>query len=460
MLPILPAALAVLGACGGERAPNPVKEALARTPRAREIGAPVTFRFPAAGPGDVKLYRLPRLEEAAWRFEGGDHPARAVVGFAGDDDLVYTVTGPRQLLALDLATGRARVVDTAVALATLGPTGTPYVVYADGSAATVQQRAPLRWSHPFSTPPLAVWGAVRHRLLALVTHDGERRLELLAEGAAPVGQELPAGEVAVTWWGDRVAVAADSGIVTIDPGGTAPRGFVRLRPAPQLVAFSPSGHRLYAATASELLALDRFDLAVLHRLPLPGPVSALRPDPRGQLLLLRHATADTTWVVTVARWALVGALAGEWTDDLPAAAPDGTILVRREGVVRAIVPDGLEETGRADDPDDDLWLVAAWDPRRPAIELASATTAAEQPQASVTYWVQVASTINQAWAEERAADLRRAGILAGVLAPELSDEPYRVVIGPYPTHEDAQGIGHKLGLPFWVFSRDTSSAIP
>ncbi len=449
-----------LAACDAGRHANPVKDALARTARSTGVGTSVAFRFPGQTAGDPKLYHLPGLEEVAWRFEGAAAPTHLPVGFASDDDLVYTLTQQRELVALDLATGRARVVDTAVALATLGPTGTTYVVYDSGTVAVVQHRAPTRWSHGFSAPPRAVWGAVRNRLIGLIVSDTARVLELLGESATPVRQRLPDGHVAVSAWGDLVAVATDSGIVTIHPADPATRGFVRLRPAPQLAAFSPSAHRIYATSATELLAVERFELAPLTRMPLPGPATALRVDPRGRLVLLRLGTADSVWVVDLARWRLVGAVQGSWDRDLPAGAADGTLVVPQGAAVVALSPDSLALRGIAQAVTGDRWLIAAWDPHRPALEFVSDTTVAELIQPTLSYWVQVSSTINQAWAEERAADLRRAGINATVLAPTLPDEPYRVVIGPHPTRDAAESIGRKLGLPYWIFTRDTTGVIP
>jgi hypothetical protein len=34
---------------------------------------------------------------------------------------------------------------------------------------------------------------------------------------------------------------------------------------------------------------------------------------------------------------------------------------------------------------------------------------------------------------------------------------YRVVLGPYPTREAAEAIGRKLGMPYWIFQRDTAT---
>jgi hypothetical protein len=120
---ILLAALALSLACTSGQDDSSLREALARAPYGGSVTPSVVFRFPAAnGQRDATLYRLPDLDQVAWRFEAEDNPVAHTVGFAGDDDLAFTLTSNAELVALDLTSGRARVVDTSVVLATIGPT--------------------------------------------------------------------------------------------------------------------------------------------------------------------------------------------------------------------------------------------------------------------------------------------------------------------------------------------------
>jgi cell division septation protein DedD len=81
---------------------------------------------------------------------------------------------------------------------------------------------------------------------------------------------------------------------------------------------------------------------------------------------------------------------------------------------------------------------------------------AETQQASQIIYVQVSSTSNPEWATDLAANLRRAGMQASVLPPETDDEPYRVVLGPYPSREEAEATRRRLNMPSWIFTQDTS----
>ena len=70
--------------------------------------------------------------------------------------------------------------------------------------------------------------------------------------------------------------------------------------------------------------------------------------------------------------------------------------------------------------------------------------------------MQVSSTSNQPWADKLARDLVVAGLRATVLAPVGPDEMFRVVIGPYASRDEAEETGRKLGMPYWIFTRDAA----
>jgi cell division septation protein DedD len=65
-------------------------------------------------------------------------------------------------------------------------------------------------------------------------------------------------------------------------------------------------------------------------------------------------------------------------------------------------------------------------------------------------YLQVSSSQNPVWADELSQRLRAAGLPATVLRPRRSDEPHRVVLGPYPTREQAEEAGRKIGMPSFV----------
>ncbi len=453
------AIVAVAAGCGSEPVPNPVKDVFTSTPQTAGLGTPVAFRFPSRGARTPRLYRLPGLDEVPWQFESPEAAVRSVVGFAGDRDQVYVLTESDVLAALDLGTGRMRTIDSNVALAAIGPTGTPVAIHHDGSIASVGLRALIPWSSDFTQLPSAIWAGVRERLLAVVESDSTRALVMAANGQPSISQPLPPGTVAVSTWGDAALVVTDSGVVLLDPADADDRGLIAVEPAPLLASFSASGHRILVVRMDGvLLAVDRFSLDTTEELALPDTPTDWRADPWGRWHLLRSPDDSTIWIVDVVTWTLVDSVSGGWNRQLPAVTPDGTILVRRDEQVVSVEVGG-EPGAAVGAAATDRWIVLSWDPSRPTLE-ASESGEPEAALPGQLIYVQVSSTSNPDWAADLAANLRRAGMTATVLPPELPTEPYRVVLGPYPTREEAEATGRQLKLPFWIFTRDTAASRP
>jgi len=67
-------------------------------------------------------------------------------------------------------------------------------------------------------------------------------------------------------------------------------------------------------------------------------------------------------------------------------------------------------------------------------------------------YLQISSSQNPTWADQLAEKLRAAQLPASVLPPKTHDEPYRVVLGPYATREQAEEISRGLGMPSFVIT--------
>jgi len=348
-------------------------------------------------------------------------------------------------------------VASGIEQATLGPDGTLYTVDAKRRVVTLARRLRVSWPQPLPAVPLQLFGAADQRL---VVADAPALITAAAD-QPPTSRPLPAGsDVAATRWGDLVGVAADSGIVLMDPLGRREASFVPLADHPRALVFSPSGHRIYVARRTEpgLAAIDRYEREEIDGIALPLPAATIRLDPLGRWLLAKPATEDSVFVVDLPVKRLVGTLASAWRTDLPAIAPDGALLVRQGDDVIAYRPDSLAATGRVKGGGADLWMLTGWRPRgayRGAFGdagaqadpgVASDTAGPEGPM-----YVQVSTSQNEAWSSEMAQQLTRAGLAARVLQPRNPDDGYRVVLGPYPTRAQAEGIGRKLGRPFWIY---------
>lgn len=452
------AAVALLAsACGPSSQTSELRSAIAAT-GARSAVQGVALRFAGRRGADVELYQLPGLDEVAWRFQTPGLVTARLVGFAADDDRIYTLTPTNQLTALDLATGRARTADSLVRWAALGPDGTVLFARRDGALASLTGRRAIPLGRVEGREIEAVFGGPGSRLIAVLSGNEGRTIAVSAAPGLGEGRPLPDGPLAVAPWGDAAAVITDTGLVVVDLLGEEPDAFLRIRHGGVAVAFSSSGHRLYVATDQPaVVVVDRFALRRLATIALPTAVTELRADPFGEWLL---ASGIDSVVALPQSGGAARVVAGEWAADLPAAGPDGTLLVRRGDDVVALDPQTLDPRGRVRDGADDRWLVIQWDPRRPALQVSAPVEAGGPRPAGQEIYVQVSSTSNPQWAEDEAQGLRVAGLRATVLPPAVPGEPYRVVIGPYRTRDEAEDVGRKLGKPYWIFTRGAGVAEP
>jgi hypothetical protein len=271
-------------------------------------------------------------------------------------------------------------------------------------------------------------------------------------------QPVANSTIAVTPWADLVAAVTDTAVWLQRPGSTDQPYRVRGIAGAQDAVFSPSGHQLYVVTSGgKLVVVDRFQRTALRRITLPGPARAVRAGPFGRWLLVRPAGADSLWIVDLDRGVLAGTARGTWAPDLPlVSAPN--VLIARQGadvVALDLATNGLPEKGRIPGGAGDRWTSLAWSPvSDAAAEALAADSAARDTTtdstATAQVYLQVSSSQNPDWATELARKLGAAGLGASVLKPAAAGDPYRVVLGPYPSRDSAEATGRTLGMPYFV----------
>ena len=421
--------------------------------------AGVAVRIPTRG-GTPRVYRLPDLAEIPNVIHGKLPTVDGVVGLDPESEFLFVMTDKKDLVSLDLGSGRVDTVVHAIAQAALGPDGTLYTVDAKRHVVSVARRVRFAWPQPLGGVPHELFGGTDQRLVAV----DPPKLITAAPDQPPSSRTIPVGgDVAATRWGDLIAVASDSGVLLLDALGRREPAFVRLEDHPRALVFSPSGHRIYVARRTEpgLAVIDRYEHAEIDGVALPTPAATIRLDPLGRWLLARPTVGDSAWLVDLPVKRLVGSVATAWRVDLPAIGPDGSLLVRQGDDVAAYRPDSLVVTGRVKGGGADLWTLTGWRPRGSyRSTFADAAGPAGQPATGAPadsaageglLYVQVSTSQNEAWSSEMAQQLTRAGLAARVLPPHGPDDGYRVVLGPYPTRAQAEAIGRKLGRPFWIY---------
>ena len=294
------------------------------------------------------------------------------------------------------------------------------------------------------------------------------------------------GRAVSTQMGDRIYFTVDSGLVGVKAKDLSPTGAIELASRVRALAPTPSGDRIYVATAgdSAISLVDRYSGRVEAGVTLPQPPADLRMDPLGRYLIARFPKADSAWIVAIGTNRLVGAAPTRWSSDLPTITPDGELALLGEKDVKLLDPEKLTAVkstvvGGAKE----FWYFFAWDGFRPraqgldqpvtfpgetADSLAAGSTASSTSPAPITpdttptppvvqpstsgFTVSFAALLTAEKAQQLANTINVGGVTAHVVTTTTSGSPiYRVVMGPYPTRDEAVKVGRASKREYWVY---------
>lgn len=456
--PLILVAALTIGVAGCNRSAPPnaqLPAALERTPPSSLV------RIPERG-GRPTLYLLPDLSEAEWTAEDRVPAVAQVVGSIADPPQALLVDTRGSLLSFGLLSGRIRTIIGNVERAALAADGSLFVVDSAGRAFSVGRRTPERYQHEFAGAPDALYTGAEGLLIAVDT--AAPAVELLSSRDTLSVRPIASGDVVLTNWGDAAAAVTATSILTYDLAGRGAPRTLDVDDA-RAVAFSPSGHQLYVATADGMFTIfDRYGLAKLHSIKLPGAAAALRVGPYGRWLLARSASDDAVWVIDLDRDALVGTVRTPWSERMPMITSPNLLLALEDSALvgRDLTSAALTETGRITGIEASYFIPVAWSPvradrAREALAADSLEAADSNSTGEMTY-LQVSSSQNPAWARELAGKLVSAGLRASVLDPPGDGEPYRVVLGPFRSREEADESGRTLGMPNFVITASRRAA--
>ena len=451
---------------------------------------PLLLRIPRGG-GVGHVYVYPKLDSAVWSVDEAPALDHVMAFDAENGTIAYVDTkgfpGRIDLRETDIAkASKAKLTSLSSA------NGSD--IYGVNSKGEIVRLNPNGgdWHFKPPVPARAVFAQPNGELI-VSANKGAQTLVWKVRPPDDIIQDsitLPlSGRGMRTQVGDRVYFTVDSGLVGVRVKDLSLTGTIELETGVRALAPTPSGDRIYIATAgdSAISIVDRYSGRVSKAVMLPAPPADLRMDALGRYLLARFPKGDSAWVIAIGTNHLVGAVATQWDTDLPAITPDGELAVLGAKDVRLLDPEKLDVKSTVAGGAKDFWYFFAWDGFRPRArgldqpvtfpgdggpgdtlgasstpprtdpaptlpDTTPATIAQPAPAPSAGFTVQFAAILTADKAQQIANGIQVGGNTAHVVATTTSgNQIFRVVMGPFATRQEAERIGRASKREFWVY---------
>ena len=497
------AALLLVSCDGAGRPDIPAREALA-------AGAPsgvdmLVLRVPRSG-GRGRVFNYPQLDSVVWT-SGGSIPAiTRVLSFdLAAGSLLYA---DQRSIARSLDFRLSAVSPaTQLRLSKLSSADgwNVYGIAQDGSvgrstpAAIFGGAPPVPWNFKPSLPATDVFPLINGSLLVVGSNDSVTKVWRLfpPENAATDSMTLDKTSGAFrTPTGDRIFFSVADGILPVLSKDFQLGKLVRIRGGVREVVSTPSGNQLFIVgdSTNRVHVLDRYDGSISGSIRFPSPVKTVRMDPLGRFVLASAFAGDSSWIVALSNHRLVRPFATDWRPDLPQLAWDGSVVVVRGRDVVFLDPVTLAPLRSIAGGSADFWHFFTWNgfrprttgpaepvnfgfvdhsgfelPRRRQVDIddsvraaalaaaradsiAKADSARAREPVRGVFTVSFAVLRSDSSANVMARAIRVRGQTARVVASFIDATPiFRVVLGPYPSRDEAEAVGRASGRSYWVY---------
>ena len=452
---------------------------------------PLLLRVPRAG-GTGRVYEYPNLDSAVWVVDEAP-PLDRVLAFDPDAGTIAFVDAKGFPGRLDLR--ETDVVKASKAKLTSLTSANGSDIYGVNPKGEIVRLNPNGgdWHFKPPVPARAVFAQPNGELL-VAANKGAQTMLWKVRPPDDVVQDsavLPlSGRAVRTQVGDRIYFTVDSGLVGVKAKDLSAVGAVQLDSRVRALAPTPSGDRIYVATSADsgISVVDRYSGRVSTGVVLPSPPADLRMDALGRYLIARFPKADSAWVIAIGTNRLVGAVATRWEADLPAITPDGKLALLGAKDVVLVDPEKLTVKSTVAAGAKDFWYFFAWDGFRPraqgldqpvtfpgdsipidsltASSTLSNSTSSLPPgrdtaqtsvppttrPASPGFTVSFAALLSEQKAQELATTIKVGGNSAHVVATNTAGSPiFRVVLGPFPTREEAEKVARASKREYWIY---------
>jgi hypothetical protein len=480
----------VVAACGGDRQASNS----ASSSTHRQGTDQIALRIPRAG-GTARAYLYPALDSVIWSATAAPAVER-VLGFDPEGGLIALVDDKGLPRRIDLRMGEVRTASRVKLTSLASENGNE--IYGITPAGSVSRLTPSGdWTFEPPSPAQAVYPQPNGSVVIAGARAGKTPLWLIRPTDEAIVDSTSidrVSKIGIAQAGDLLYFGSERAIVGVRARDLSRVEPVRLREEAQAIASTPSGDRVYVALQStpRILVFNRYSGAIDATVDLPGPAAELRVDPLGQHLLVKPADGDSAWVVATGTDSLRGTIRTEWRSDLPAFA-FGTIATVQAQDVVFLDANQLKPLRTIPGGARDFWYFFAWNgfrPRAAQVDLPVIFAAPDstRPRDSATmitdsarmnppirdtaptmlplpqlpppaakapsrgFLVSFAAVLTEDRARATAQSIQVGGAHPRVQpSTNAGTTIYRVVLGPYPTREEAEKVGRDSRRPYWVF---------
>ncbi|MES2177293.1 MAG: SPOR domain-containing protein [Gemmatimonadota bacterium] len=475
-----------LSACGRDdkSAPKtPDSTASVTTPRGPDH---LVLRIAKTG-GEARVYSYPKLDTVVWRASAAPSPER-VLAFDEEAGIISYVDTKGAPARLDFRQGVAgNVTKTKLASLASWDGSNIYGIASDGFVERYGPSGPFRWRPRL--PARAVFPQPDATLLILAQHGDSSVIWRLRPPASKIADSVVLSRVnrtLRTQVADRLYLGSGRELTGVRTRTMQRATSIRFDDEIEVLEATPSGDRLFVVTKSGTTVeiVDRFREAIGGSIDIARHAADLRVDPLGRYLLARPEGSDSVLVIALGTNRVIGAVASAWREDLPFVAPDGGIALADGDDVALVDGETLRETSRVKGGAADFWFAFRWTGFRPRdarldkpVQFGNPDSGAAspadggraRPESSTVvpivpapkdtaprhpagFTVSFAALLAQDKARDLAAQIK-VGNDAARVVPSVRDGStiYRVVLGPYPTREEAERVGRESKQQFWVY---------
>ena len=328
----------------------------------------IVLRVPSLG-GAARAYRYPSLDSLIWTTKAALPAQVHLLAFSIDAGTLALTDGAGLPWRLTLGNGSLERALATPLGATVSLDGSGIFGTSAGAVLRLTTSDATPWQ-VHSTASLSQLQPLRDGGVLLIGQRGNETVltRYRPPGTSAVDSAVLDGKARLisAAGGDRYYLSdGPTRLVSVRARDLEQLGTISLGDSIIATASSPSGDRVYVlgreAGAARVQVINKYSDQVVAKIPVPKDAIALRMDPLGRYVLVRHGgVRDSVLVIGIATDNVLGRFASPWRADLPLVFPDGRLATLRGADVVVLSAGDFVPVSVLAGGAKDIWTVVQW----------------------------------------------------------------------------------------------------